>query len=119
MAWASFSQAMTSSWWAISATPLITSDRLPAAQHALQGSCHYLDAVSESDCSGSPGACSARINSAVDGDRITMGPHEPAEDRSNGASGARHGAPIRALESHPRDLTEVAQVALKLGFTAF
>jgi len=48
-----------------------------------------------------------------------MEPHEPAEDRSNGVHGARPCAPERTPEPRPGDLAEVAQVALKLGCTAF
>ncbi len=49
-----------------------------------------------------------------------MEPHEPAaEDHSLGATGEGPHAPITTPELHPDRLTDVAQVALKLGFTAF
>jgi len=43
----------------------------------------------------------------------------PAEDHSTGTTGKDPPAPITAPELHPNGLAEVAQVALKLGFTAF
>src|SRR5829696_5953349 len=55
-----------------------------------------------------------------DGEQITMETHEPtAEDDSTGATAAGLPAPTPTPESHPDGLVEVAQVALKLGFTAF
>jgi chromate transporter len=42
-----------------------------------------------------------------------------AEDHSTGTTGKDPPAPITAPELHPKSLAEVAQVALKLGFTAF
>jgi len=49
-----------------------------------------------------------------------MEPHElPAEESSPGETGTRPLAPLPAPESHPDGLGEVAQVALKLGLTAF
>jgi chromate transporter len=42
-----------------------------------------------------------------------------AEDHSTGTTGKDPPAPITAPELHPKGLAEVAQVALKLGFTAF
>ena len=49
-----------------------------------------------------------------------MEPHEPtAEDGPTGATSPGRPAPIPTSESHPDGLAEVAQVALKLGFTAF
>ena len=52
--------------------------------------------------------------------RLDMEPHEPTtEDDSTGATGTRSPAPITPLASHPDGLAEVAQVALKLGVTAF
>src|SRR3954471_16481226 len=98
MAWASFSQAITSSLWAISATPLTAYDRLPAAQHTSQRSCHYLEAMCESECSVQQ-ECEATETSGLDGDQATMEPHErTAEDRSNGANGTRPLAPIPTPE---------------------
>src|SRR5829696_4733001 len=43
----------------------------------------------------------------------------PAEDHSTGTTGKDPPAPITPPELHPKGLAEVAQVALKLGFTAF
>jgi chromate transporter len=49
-----------------------------------------------------------------------MQPHEPtADDDPTGATAAGLPAPILIPESHPDSLVEVAQVALKLGLTAF
>ena len=49
-----------------------------------------------------------------------MDSREPAvEDHSNGATGTRPPAPMPTPESRPQGLQEVAQVALKLGLTAF
>src|SRR5829696_9526419 len=49
-----------------------------------------------------------------------MKPHEPtAEEHSNRAAGTPPVAPMLTPEFHPDDLVDVAQVALKLGFTAF
>jgi chromate transporter len=49
-----------------------------------------------------------------------MEPHEPtADDDSTDATGERPPTPITTPELHPDGLAEVAQVALKLGFTAF
>jgi chromate transporter len=50
-----------------------------------------------------------------------MEPDEPtaADDSSSEAVGERPPAPKTTPESHPDNLAEVAQVALKLGFTAF
>src|SRR5215207_9570422 len=42
-----------------------------------------------------------------------------AEDHLHGATGRRPRTPIATPESHHESLVEVAQVALKLGFTAF
>jgi chromate transporter len=42
-----------------------------------------------------------------------------AEDHLDGATGKRPRIPMATPESHPDGLVEVAQVALKLGFTAF
>ncbi len=49
-----------------------------------------------------------------------MEPHEPAaENDATGAAGTRSPAPTTTPELRLDGLTEVAQVALKLGFTAF
>ena len=49
-----------------------------------------------------------------------MEPHEPlAEDHLHGITGRRPRTPVPTPASHPESLVEVAQVALKLGFTAF
>ena len=49
-----------------------------------------------------------------------MEPHEPiAEDHLHGATGRRPRSADAHPRSHPDGLVEVAQVALKLGFTAF
>ena len=49
-----------------------------------------------------------------------MEPHQPpAGDDSTGATGTQPPTPIAAPGSHREALAEVAQVALKLGFTAF
>ena len=48
-----------------------------------------------------------------------MEPHESTEDDPTGATAAGLPAPRPTLESHPDGLGEVAQVALKLGVTAF
>jgi chromate transporter len=64
--------------------------------------------------------CAKRRTNHTDGERITMEPHEPtAEDDPTGATSPGLPAPIPTSESHPAGLVEVAQVALKLGFTAF
>src|SRR5688572_2591892 len=55
-----------------------------------------------------------------DGEQATPEPHgPPAEDGPTGATGTPLLEPIPPPESHPDDLLEVAQVALKLGVTAF
>jgi chromate transporter len=56
----------------------------------------------------------------LDGEQATPEPHEPpAEDGSTGATGTPLLEPIPPPDSHPDALAEVAQVALKLGVTAF
>src|SRR5215210_8760573 len=49
-----------------------------------------------------------------------MGPHAPrTEGDSTGTTGTRPSTPLTPLAFQPDGLAEVAQVALKLGFTAF
>jgi chromate transporter len=56
----------------------------------------------------------------LDGEQAEMEPHEPpAAGDSTGALGTQPPTPIAAPEAHGEALAEVAQVALKLGFTAF
>src|SRR5687768_2588999 len=56
----------------------------------------------------------------LDGEQATMESHQPpAADDSTGATGTRPPTPIVARESQREALAEVAQVALKLGVTAF
>src|SRR5688572_25489249 len=56
----------------------------------------------------------------LDGEQAKMEPHQPpAADDSTGATGTQPLTPIAAAESQREALAEVAQVALKLGFTAF
>src|SRR5918995_5461118 len=61
-----------------------------------------------------------RQRRSLDGALATIEPHQPpAADDSTGALGTQPPTPIAAPGSHGEALAEVAQVALKLGFTAF
>src|ERR671910_334547 len=61
-----------------------------------------------------------RQRRGLDGALATIEPHQPpAADDSTGALGTQPPRPVAAPGSHSEALAEVAQVALKLGFTAF
>src|ERR671910_2196489 len=61
-----------------------------------------------------------RQRRGLDGALATIEPHQPpAADDSTGALGTQPPRPVAAPGSHGEALAEVAQVALKLGFTAF
>src|SRR5215207_10173175 len=56
----------------------------------------------------------------VDGEQGTMQPHESTgDDDASGATATGLSAPVMAPAPHPDSLAGVAQVALKLGLTAF